>query len=105
MSDSRKAPPFAPGEEYTREMARKGAAASKRIRRIKKSMREWALIFRDLPSKADPKMSMAAEVILKMYNAAINGDVKAANFLAELQGEMEERVSIKELPKLIDDIK
>ena len=101
--NARRHPPFKAGEE-AREMGRRAAAHCNKIRRLKKTMRQWAEIFRDTPSKADPNMTMGAAAVLKMYNAAIKGDVRAAQFLAELQGEMEAQVSIKELPKMIDDI-
>ena len=67
-------------------------------------MREWAEIFRDTPTKADPRLSMGGAVALRMYDEAIAGNVKAARLLAELQGEMEEQIAIKEIPKMIDDI-
>ena len=66
--------------------------------------REWAEIFRETPTKADPRLSMGGAVVLRMYDQAMNGNVKAARLLAELQGEMEEQIAIKELPKMIDDI-
>ena len=85
-------------------MGRRGAAKSNKVRRLKRTMRQWAEIFRDVPTKADPRMGMGGAVILRMYDEAMAGDVKAARFLAELQGEMEEQISIKEIPKMIDDI-
>jgi hypothetical protein len=95
--------PFKPGEE-AREMGRRAGIKSGKVRRLKRSLREWAEIFRDMPTKADPRMGMGGAVILRMYDEAMAGDVKAARFLAELQGEMEEQISIKEIPKMIDDI-
>jgi hypothetical protein len=41
---------------------------------------------------------------LRLYDEAMAGNVRAARLLAELQGEMEEQISIKEIPKMIDDI-
>ena len=49
-------------------------------------------------------MSLGGAVALKMYDQAIAGDVKAARLLAELQGEMEEQITLKKIPKLIDDV-
>jgi hypothetical protein len=95
--------PFKPGEE-AREMGRKAGIKSGKVRRLKRTMREWAEIFRDTPSKADPRLSMGGAVALRLYDSAMAGDVKAARLLAELQGEMEEQISIKEIPKMIDDI-
>ena len=41
---------------------------------------------------------------LAMFKSAQDGDAKAYKVLAELMGEMEQQITIKELPKLIDDI-
>lgn len=95
--------PFKAGEE-AREMGRRAGIKSGKVRRLKRTMREWAEIFRDAPAKAEESMSMGGVVVLRMYDAAMAGDVKAARFLAELQGEMEEQIAIKEIPKMIDDI-
>jgi hypothetical protein len=95
--------PFKPGEE-AREMGRRAGIKSGKVRRLKRTMREWAEIFRDTPTKADPRLSMGGAVALRMYDEAIAGNVKAARLLAELQGEMVEQVEIKELPKMIDSI-
>ena len=102
MSKPRHAP-FEAGEE-AREMGRRAGIKSGKVRRLKRTLREWAEIFRDTPAKADGKMTMGGAVMLKMYDAAIAGDVKAARLIAELQGEMEEQIAIKEIPKMIDDI-
>lgn len=95
--------PFKPGEE-AREMGRRAGIKSGKVRRLKRTLREWAEIFRDVPTKADPRMTMGGAVALRMYDEAMAGDVKAARFLAELQGEMEEQISVKGIPKMIDDI-
>lgn len=95
--------PFKAGEE-AREMGRHAGIKSGKARRLKRTMREWAEIFRDTPTKADPRMTMGGAVVLSLYDSAMAGDVKAARLLAELQGEMEEQISIKEIPKMIDDI-
>lgn len=98
----KKAPPF--DSSTARELGRKGGRASVKVRQLKRTMREWAEIFRDTPTRADPRMTMGGAVALKMYDQAIAGDVKAARLLAELQGEMEEQITLKEIPKLIDDV-
>ena len=98
----KKAPPF--DSETARELGRKAGKASVKVRQLKRTMREWAEIFRDTPTRADPRMTMGGAVALKMYDQAIAGDVKAARLLAELQGEMEEQITLKEIPKLIDDV-
>ncbi|MBR3223064.1 MAG: hypothetical protein IKF72_12655 [Kiritimatiellae bacterium] len=95
--------PFKPGEE-AREMGRRAGIKSGKVRRLKRTLREWAEIFRDTPTKADPRLTMGGAVALRMYDEAMLGNVRAARLLAELQGEMEEQISIKEIPKMIDDI-
>ena len=95
--------PWKPGEE-AREMGRRAGIKSGKVRRLKRSLREWAEIFRDTPSKADPRLSMGGAVALRLYDEAMAGNVRAARLLAELQGEMEEQIAIKEIPKMIDDI-
>lgn len=95
--------PFKPGEE-AREMGRRAGIKSGKVRRLKRTLREWAEIFRDVPTKADPRLTMGGAVALRMYDEAMLGNVRAARLLAELQGEMEEQISIKEIPKMIDDI-
>ena len=91
-------------QELGKKYGRDGGIKSGKRRRLKRTLKEWALMLRDAPAKADPKMNMGGAVILKMYDSAIAGDVKAARLLAELQGEMVEQIAMKELPKLIDDI-
>ena len=66
--------PFKAGEE-AREMGRRGAAKTNKVRRLKRTMREWAEIFRDTPTKADERMGMGGAVVLKMYDEAMAGDV------------------------------
>ena len=95
--------PFKPGEE-AREMGRRAGIKSGKVRRLKRTLREWAEIFRDVPTKADPRLTMGGAVALRMYDEAMLGNVRAARLLAELQGEMEEQISIKKIPKMIDDI-
>ena len=95
--------PFKAGEE-AREMGRRGAAKTNRIRRLKRSVKEWLLGFRDTPTKADPRMTMGGAVALRLYDEAMAGDVKAARLILEAQGELEEQIAIKEIPKMIDDI-
>jgi len=95
--------PFKAGEE-AREMGRRAGIKSGKVRRLKRTMREWAEIFRDTPTKTDPRMTMGGVVALRMYDEAMAGNVKAARLLAELQGEMVEQLKIKELPKIVDSI-
>ena len=103
MSTKPRHPPYKKGAE-ARENGRKGGLKAGKIRRLKRSLREWAEIFRDVPTKTDPHLTMGGAVALRMYDQAISGDVRAAQFLAELQGEMEEKISVKAIPRMIDDI-
>lgn len=95
-------PPF--GGSEASEAGRRGGRANGVKRRQKKAMREWALVMRDLPTADDPNLSQGAAVIRRMYEEAMAGDVKAASFLSELMGEMERKIEIKAVPKLVDDI-
>ena len=61
--------PFKPGEE-AREMGRRAGIKSGKVRRLKRTMREWAEIFRDTPTKADPRLSMGGAVALRLYDQA-----------------------------------
>lgn len=81
-----------------------GGKAAGEKKRLMKTMKEWAIIFRDTPMKEDPRLTMGGAVALRMYHEAVNGDVRAAEFLSRLQGEMVEKVETTEVPKLIDDI-
>ena len=96
-------PPWKPGEE-AREMGRKAGIKSGKVRRLKRTLREWAEIFRDTPTRSDPKMTMGGALAPRMYDEAMAGNVQAARLLAELQGEMVEQVEVKELPKMVDSI-
>lgn len=91
-------PPFTPKE--AREYGRKGAAASARVRRQKRDMRETFRDLLDMPLKegdldevtalagANRKNVTVGEAIaLIMANKAIKGDVKAAEFVRDTSGQ------------------
>ncbi len=102
----RRAPFVKGGCAADREVQSKGGKACAKARLLRRTMREWALAFRDAPAKSrdDPTLTMGGEVVRRMYANANEGDVRAAEFLAKLQGEMVERVETAEVPKLVDDI-
>lgn len=101
------APPFAKGEKRTLDAARKGGQAIKaKIARFK-SLREAAEALRDIPAfmaKDYPDMSNGVAAVAAMYRRAQEGDPKAAAFLADLMGEMVEKVEVGALPTLVDDV-
>lgn len=84
-----------------RELAAKAGRASGASRRRKKSMKEWAKILGALPiqvtlpdaSNLDSDLNGAA--IMAMYKSAMKGNVKSAQFLAKLRGELEEQVNVE----------
>lgn len=71
----------------------KGGKASVEARRRKRSMREWAEIIGavereiELPDGQTMSADYAAEVVLKQFKKAQQGDTKAADFLMRLRGE------------------
>ena len=87
---------------------RNGGRKSQEVQAQKRSMREWAVIFGQLPLKdgklSDPKnaseikdsnLTMDAAIIANMYAKASKGDVRAAEFLAKLKAQMADQVEIK----------
>ena len=99
----------------TTEIQRKGGKASAKKHAERRSMREWAVLLGDLPiqkGKAkDPKvaadlakdpntgrpkanLTMDGAVIAAMYNKAMKGDARAAEYLAKLKGETSEDVTV-----------
>lgn len=84
-----------------RELAAKAGRASGASRRRKKSMKEWAKILGALPiqvtlpdaSNLDSDLNGAT--IMAMYKSAMKGNVKSAQFLAKLRGELEEQVNVE----------
>ena len=99
----------------SKEIQRKGGKASAKKHAERRSMREWAVLLGDLPiqkGKAkDPKvaadlakdpntgrpkanLTMDGAVIAAMYNKAMKGDARAAEYLAKLKGETSEDVTV-----------
>ena len=75
--------------EEARKRGRAGGLASVKARLERKSMREWAVALRDLPSEKKADMTKAQAAILAAWNEAEKGDIRAHRFLSELMGEME----------------
>lgn len=100
---------FKKGDPTTADKGRKGGRASQAKQAQAKSMRELAeyyggLTFKKgtakLPKTADKETlskanpTMDALVITAMYNKAMKGDVRAAEFLAKLKGQSGEDVTV-----------
>ena len=99
--------PHKKGEARAVESARKGAKASNEVQRRKRTMREWAQMFGELPmhqgKTSDPKaadkvkesnLTLDGAVIAAMYAKAAKGDVRAAEYLAKLKGQTSEDVTV-----------
>ena len=99
----------------SKEIQRKGGKASAKKHAERRSMREWAVLLGDLPIQKgkvkDPKvaadlakdpstgrpkanLTMDGAVIAAMYNKAMRGDARAAEYLAKLKGETTEDVTV-----------
>ena len=92
----------------TTEIQRKGGKASAKKNRERRTMREWAEFYASLPLRKDGKvkdpkaaedirdtnLTMEGAVLAAMYNKAIKGDVRAAEFLAKLKGQTTEDVTV-----------
>lgn len=88
-------------KEEARERGRQGGIASGKARRERKTMRQLALELGDvaidlqLPGGKKKKSTMAAAVVMGQYQSAIKkGNTKAAKFLAQLRGELEEKLNV-----------
>ena len=87
-------------EAEQRELTRKGGIASGAARRRKRDMREWAevlgqtlMTMKTPDGKEVAEGDMAAAVVLKQYQKAINkSDTAAAAFLMRLRGEDVQKV-------------
>lgn len=83
-----------------RELAAKAGRASGASRRRKKSMKEWAKLIGaqpiqvTLPDASNLDSDLNGASIMAMYKSAMKGNVKAAQFLAKLRGELDEEVNV-----------
>ena len=95
-------------EAEQRELTRKGGIASGAARRRKRDMREWAEILgqtlmtmKTPDGKEVADGDMAAAVVLKQYQKAINkSDTAAAAFLMRLRGE-----DVQKIEQVDDEVK
>ena len=95
-------------EEEQRELTPKGGIASGAARRRKRDMREWAEILgqtlmtmKTPDGKEVAEGDMAAAVVLKQYQKAINkSDTAAAAFLMRLRGE-----DVQKVEQVDDEVK
>ena len=98
---------FKKGDPRNAESGRKGAKRSNEVQAQKRTMREWAILFGNLPMRdgkiSDPKtasdvkdsnLTMDGAIIAAMYSKAAKGDTKAAMFLAKLKEQMADEVKL-----------
>ena len=108
MNDGNLKPTTELTESEQRELARKGGIASGAARRRKRDMREWAEILgqtlmtmKTPDGKEVADGDMAAAVVLKQYQKAINkSDTAAAAFLMRLRGE-----DVQKVEQVDDEVK
>lgn len=98
------APNFKKGEKRTVEAAKKGGAARREKCLRYRTLKEAAEALRDVPSNNWPEMSNGVAAVFGVYKAASEGDAKALKVLAELQGELVEKLKVENVPILQDDI-
>ena len=88
--------------EQKSERGRKAGLKSAEVRRERKRMREWAEIIGEKDTTVinvdgeEETMPYIGAVVASMYNKAVNEqDVRAAEFVAKLMGEMKEQLSLE----------
>ena len=99
--------PFKKGDPSAKHTQRKGAKASNEVQARKRTMREWAEFYGQLPLHKgkirDPKTgeeikdgnpTMDGAVIASAYGRAIKGDGRAMQFLATIKGEFNQEVTV-----------
>lgn len=101
------APNFKKGEKRTLDAAKKGGQARKEQFARFKSLREAAEALRDVQArdvKSYPNTSNGVALVMAQYEQAQMGNPKAATFLANLLGEMTQKVEVAKLPTIVDDV-
>lgn len=101
------APNFKKGEKRTIDAAHKGGQARKEQFAKYKSLREAAEALRDIPAfdaKKFPGMSNGVAMVKAMMQASQKGNPKAFVAVANLLGEMTQKVEVTELPTIVDDV-
>ena len=95
----------------SKEIQSKGGKASAKKHAERRSMREWAEFYGNLPMKKgkvkDPKtvdeladkqnrpnLTMDGAVLAAIYSKALKGDVRAAEYIARLKGQTTEDVTV-----------
>lgn len=105
--------PHKKGDPVTVERGRKGGNAYAKKQAQRRTMREWAEFYGNLPIQRkgkvkDPKaladldkgnpdrpnMTLDSAVLAAMYSKALKGDVRAAEYIAKLKGETSEDVTV-----------
>lgn len=99
--------PHRKGDPATVEKGRKGGKASQEAQKRKRTMREWAQLYGELPlhegKVRDPKTAdgirdanptMDGAVMAAMYGKAAKGDVRAASFIAQMKGQLAEEITV-----------
>jgi len=99
--------PHKKGDPRTVELARKGQKASVEAQARKRTMRQWAELYGQLPLHKgkikDPKAgdgikdanpTIDGAVIASAYSKAMKGDVRAMQFLATLKGQFAEEITV-----------
>lgn len=107
--------PHKKGDPRTVELARKGQKASVEAQTRKRTMREWAELYGQLPLQKgklkdpktaqdlgkDPKtglpksnVTMDGAILASAYAKAMKGDVRAMQFLATIKGEFQQEITV-----------
>ena len=99
--------PIKKGDPTAKDKQRLGGKKSQQVQAQKRTMREWAVLFGNLPMRdgkiSDPKtasevkdsnLTMDGAIIAAMYSKAAKGDTKAAMFLAKLKEQMADEVKL-----------
>ena len=102
---------FKKGDPTAKETQRKGAIKSNEAQARKRTMKEWAELYGGLTvhkgKPKDPKNgeeirdanpTLDGAVIGAMYARALKGDVRAANFLAQMKGQIGEEITVRADP-------
>jgi len=101
-------PNFKKGDPETIAAAKKSGEANRRKWARIRTLRAAAEAIRNMPlldkHGKDTGFTEGVAATVAMYKAAQAGDSKAYKVLAELMGEMETTLTVKELPKLVDDV-
>jgi len=98
---------FVKGEKRTIEAAHKGVQARKEKLARFRTLREAAEALRDVQArdaKTFPNTSNGVALVMAQYEKAQSGDPKAASFIANILGEMTQKIEVSELPTIIDDV-